>query len=625
MAEDREQIRSFSRRSMLVGAAQLLGFGIIGGRLYQLQVIDAERYRMLAEDNRVNLELLPPLRGRITDRFGTVLAGNRRTLGVVIVPEQTNGVEETLEELARIVPLTTERRASILKEVKRNRPFVPVTVTRDLNWHDFARVNVVSPDLPGVHGETGTRRIYPMGEAIAHMIGYVGPASEDDRFRDTDPLLGLSGFQIGRRGVERNFDKTLRGQAGNREVEVNAVGRVIRELDRREGLTGNDVVLTLDARLQTFAMNRLSGEVGAAVVMDVETGDIYASASTPSFDPNGFVGGLPKDRWDAIRNHPYAPLLNRSVAGRYPPGSTFKIAVLAAALEAGVIDPRKTIYCSGHIELGDRRFHCWHRRGHGHMDAVGAMRESCDIYFYEIARETGIDRIAEMATRLGLGTGFDLAIDGVRRGTVPTKAWKLAEFGRPWQVGETLVAGIGQGFVLSTPLELAVMTARIANGKKAVSPRIVRPIGPGPEPAIPELNIKPWVVRQVQRGLDEVVNHKRGTARSSRLERDDVQMAGKTGTAQVRRITKAERESGVLKNEDLEWLMRDHALFVAYAPTDKPRYAVSIVVEHGGSGSAAAAPVAKDILTEALRLDPANQTPVEGLPEQRIEPEGEAI
>lgn len=624
MSETRDQTRSFSRRALLIGGAQLMAFGLIGGRLYQLQVIDADRYRMLAEDNRVNLELLPPLRGRITDRFGTVLAGNRRTLGVVIVPEQTNGVEDTLDQLSRIVPLSDDRRASIMKEVKRNRPFVPVTVTRDLNWHDFARVNVVSPDLPGVHGETGTRRFYPMGEAVAHMIGYVGPATEEDRFRDTDPLLGLSGFQIGRRGIERHFDRTLRGEAGNREVEVNAVGRVIRELDRREGLTGQDVVLTVDSRLQTFVMNRLSGEVGAAIIMDVENGDIYASASTPSFDPNGFVGGLAHDRWQAIRDHPYAPLLNRAVTGKYPPGSTFKPAVLAAALEAGVIDPRRTVYCSGHVELGDRRFHCWRRRGHGPMNAISAMRESCDVYYYEIAREVGIDRIADMANRLGLDSGFDLALDGVRRGTVPTKAWKLAEIGQPWQVGETLVAGIGQGFVLTTPLELAVMTARIASGK-AVNPRIVRPLGPGPEPAIPDVGVKSWVLDIVRQGLDEVVNHQRGTARSSRLERDDVQMAGKTGTAQVRRISKAERESGVLKNEELEWRQRDHALFIAYAPVDKPRYATAIVIEHGGSGSAAAAPVARDILTEALRLNPAGNLAVDHLPPQKVEPHGDAI
>jgi penicillin-binding protein 2 len=609
---DGDRAKLFSRRMAMLGAGKAALISALVGRMYYLQIVEAEKYRTLAEENRINLRLLPPPRGRITDRFGVPLAVNQQNFRVLLVSEQARDVGSTLDALATIIPLGDHDRQRVVREVRRKRSFVPVTVRENLSWEEMARIQVNAPDLPGVVIDEGLARYYPYAEQAGHVLGYVAAVSEDDL--TGDPLLELPGFRIGKAGIEREFDLALRGKGGTSQVEVNALGRVIRELSREEGEPGAEVELTLDARLQQSAYRALNGQSGTCVVMDVMTGDVLALASTPGYDPNAFNRGLTPAEWKDLVSNPKAPLTNKPIAGQYAPGSTFKMVVAMAALEAGVIKPEQTVFCPGHMTLGNARFHCWKRGGHGHMDMVDALKNSCDVYFYEAAKRLGVDRIAEMANRFGLGTETGINLPGERPGLIPTRAWKQAALGDIWHKGETLIAGIGQGYILATPLQLAVMTARVANGGIAVTPRLTRyELSPDghlvdrPKAEGGDLGVSRTALQIVQRGMWEVVNGHYGTAWRAALPTDLGQMAGKTGTAQVRRITKAEREAGVFKNEDLPWERRDHALFVCYAPFDAPRYAIAVVVEHGGGGSAVAAPIARAVMMDTLTLDPARR------------------
>lgn len=595
--------RAFTRRALLLGGGQATLFAVLTGRLYYLQMAQSERYRMLAEDNRVNVRLIPPLRGDIVDRFGAKLAANKQNYRVVMIPEQADDMEETLKALAKLVPLTEAQQVKVLRQAAVSRSFVPVPVIENLTWDEFARVNVNSPDLPGIQPEVGHLRYYPEGGTLVHAVGYVGAVSEDEI--DEDPLLRLPGYRIGKAGVERALDQPLRGKAGNSQLEVNAYGRVIRELARDDGVPGAQVVLTIDLDLQRFAMERLKGESAAAIVMDIHDGEVLALASTPGYDPNLFTLGLSANTWRELAGDQMSPLVDKAVAGQYPPGSTFKPVVALAGLESGVITPESGVFCTGTTKLGNYTFHCWKRGGHGYVTLKTALAGSCDSYFYEVARRTGIDRIADMAVRLGFGRKLGIELPNEKAGVVPTRAWKRARFRIPWQQGETLVAGIGQGFMLSTPLQLATLAARLANGTDAVRPTLVRYVGEKrPERRIEPLGLAHSSLQAVRGGMDAVTNSQSGTAYKHRLDFNGMTMAGKTGTSQVRRISRSERVTGVVKNEDLPWKQRDHALFIAYAPVEAPRYAISIIVEHGGSGSGAAAPIARDILEEALKRDP---------------------
>jgi len=600
MDRDTERQKSFTRRVALLGAGQVALFGLLFGRMYFLQVVEREKYAMLADENRISVRLLAPQRGRVLDRFGEELANGRQNYRALIVPEQAESVEETLNRLGEIVDVPEAQRRRILRDVQRQRGFMPVTVAEDLSWEQFARVNASMAELPGVQPDVGQSRFYPQGVNTAHLVGYVSAVAEAEL--TGDPLLELPGFRIGKDGIERAYDRTLRGSAGNSQIEVNAFGRVIRELRRQDGHPGDDVVLTVDAHLQRAISQRLADESSACVVMDVESGDVLAMVSTPAYDPNAFNRGLSSKAWRSLIDNPRAPLTNKTISGQYPPGSTFKMVVALAALEHGVITPEQTVGCSGSMELGDHHFYCWRWRhgGHGATAMRAAIAQSCDVYFYEVARRLGIDRIAEMANRFGLGQSFGLELRGERTGLVPNSVWKRTALGRAWQQGETLITGIGQGYVLSTPLQLAVMTARLANGRLKVMPQLVRdPRGSvSPEP----LRVRPEHLKVVQEGMFQVVHGPRGTARDAALSLD-VQMAGKTGTSQVKRISKAERQRGVLKNEERPWRERDHGLFVAYAPVEAPRYALALIVEHGGSGHDAAL-VAKDVMDEVLKRDP---------------------
>jgi penicillin-binding protein 2 len=445
-------------------------------------------------------------------------------------------------------------------------------------------------------------------------LGYVAAPNEDDVAADTDPLLRQPGFRIGKNGLERQFDRQLRGLAGERQLEVNSSGRVMRELAQQEGRAGQDLITTLDIGLQQFAHQRLASQLaGAAVVMDVYTGDILALASTPSYDPEAFYRGLRDEEWGELSSDIYRPLANKAIAGQYAPGSTFKMMTALAALDAGV-HPHDRVFCSGIMQLGSTLFHCWKREGHGSIDMVDGLKKSCDVYFYEAARRAGIDKMADIARLFGFGKPAGLDLPGEKAGLIPDTAWKRAAVGQVWHPGETLVAGIGQGYVLATPLQLCVMTARIASGGYAVSPRLVRSQGGNQTSddgglASASLGIPTKRLDVVRSGMSMVTNDAGGTAYRSRIEIPGMEMAGKTGTSQVRRITLAERRAGVIKNEDLPWQRRDHALFVAYAPVRAPRYACAVVIEHGGGGSAVAAPIARDILIECQRRDPSRRNP----------------
>ena len=435
------------------------------------------------------------------------------------------------------------------------------------------------------------------------MVGYVGPVSERDlaRYVTPDPVLRIPRFQIGKVGIEARHEEVLRGRAGAKRVEVNAVGRVMRELDRREGIPGADMQLTVDTKLQSYIQARLGEESASVVVMDVNNGDLLGIASSPSYDPNKFVRGISVADFGELRDNDHRPLASKTVQDAYPPGSTFKMVTALAALDSGVVAPDETVWCPGHLEVGGRRFHCWKRAGHGHMNLEQSLRESCDVYYYDLALKVGIERIAETARRLGLGQAFGIGMSAVTEGLVPNMDWKQRERGSSWVIGDTVNASIGQGFVLSSPLQLAVMTARLATGKE-VTPRLVRRIGDTEtaETGGAELGFNENHLRQIRLAMYAVTNNRRGTAYGSRIIDETVRMAGKTGTSQVRNITAAERARGVTRNEDLPWNRRDHALFVNYAPYEAPKIAVSVVVEHGGGGSAAAAPIARDVTLQAL-------------------------
>jgi penicillin-binding protein 2 len=596
----------FTRRMLVWTGAQLCLFGVLAGRMYFLQVVESDKYKTLSDENRINLRLLPPPRGRILDRFGEPLAVNQLNYRVVVIPEQTGSVPETLDVLSNILPISDTDRRRITREVLRKRRFLPVTVRDNLSWDEVSRISVNSADLPGVTIDVGSSRSYPWPAEMAHVVGYVAPPDEKDL--TGDPLLELPDFRVGRNGIERIYDLALRGRAGTSQVEVNALGRPIRELARAEGEPGHDINLTLDLHMQRFAMEKIAPqESAAAVLLDARNGEIIALASAPTYDPNEFTKGISGPSYRALLTNIYTPLINKAVGGQYAPGSTFKMIVAMAALEAGAITPEQRVFCPGHLQFGDHKFHCWKKGGHGTVDMVEGLKYSCDVYFYEVAKRVGIDRIAQMAKRFGLGQTLGVDVPGERPGIIPTRSWKQAITGQPWHNGETLVAGIGQGYIVATPLQLAVMTARIANGGVAVVPHICRQqiigrkVDDRPEPAPQPMNVSPQILSIVMRGMRAVVNDPRGTAFKMRITDPAMAMCGKTGTSQVRRITEEERRVGLRKPEQVPWKERDHALFVAFAPADEPRYACAVVVEHGGGGSTVAAPICRDILTEVQK------------------------
>jgi len=600
----------FTRRALLIGGVQAAAFVGLAAKLYQVQVVQGAKYATLADSNRVSARLIAPPRGRMLDRTGTPVANNSQNWRALLVAEQTEDVGGTLDAFNKIVPLADHERARIEREVHRHRRFIPVTIREFLNWEEMAAIEVNAPDLPGILVDLGNSRLYPFSSAMAHVVGYVAPPTEADM--GEEPMLTLPGIRIGRAGLEKYHDLKLRGRAGAVQLEVNAVGRVIRELDRQEGTPGQDIVLTLDADLQQQVLGHLGDESASAVVLDARNGEVLAMATNPSFDPSVFNSGVSQAQWLEWTENRRAPLINKAAAGLYAPGSTFKMVVAMAGLEAKAISLTDRVNCPGFLDLGDTRFHCWKKGGHGLLDLHGGLKNSCDVFFYEVARRTGIDHIAAMANRFGLGVALDIELPGARKGFVPTREWRIAQ-GKPWSIGDTIVHGIGQGYLQLTPMSLATMAARIATGR-AIQPHLTRSIagvlqkGASAEDW-PSMGVPERELHAVREGMWAVVNEDSGTAPLARLQLPGVQMAGKTGSSQVRRVSREAREHG-FKSDDLPWEFRPHALFVAFAPYDAPKYALAVVVEHGNAGAAMAAPIARDIMTDVLTRDPCGNNPI---------------
>ena len=604
MNRDNDKGKVLIRRSLIMALIKFLLLMVIIARLYYLQVYQADRYKTLADENRISTRLLVPPRGIIFDRNGVTIASNQQNFQALIVAEQARNVQETLDAFKKIMPLSEAEEERIKKDLKRNRSFVPIKIRDNLSWEEVSRIQLNAPDLPGIVIDEGLTRYYPFGAGMAHILGYVSSVSDKD-VKD-DPLLEVPGFKIGKSGIEKYLEKALRGESGNLKLEVNAYGRIMKEIERVDGIPGKDVQLTIDSRLQQKAFELFGEESGAAVLLDVHTGEILAFVSAPSFDPNMMTQGLSTEDWNALLHNERNPLTDKAISGQYSPGSTFKMIVALAALEAGVIKPETRTYCAGKMFLGNHAFHCWKKEGHGHLNVVEALQHSCDIFFYETAQKLGIEKIADMARRFGLGSKINIGLENEKAGLIPDKEWKLRRFGEPWQQGESLISGIGQGYILTTPLQLATMTARLVNGGYEIKPTFLK-VSDGEKSKIKKIDVSPANLELIKEGMYAVVNKPGGTAWRSQFDYHGQRMGGKTGTTQVRRITMKERREGIKKESELPWRLRNHALFVGYAPHDNPKYAVAVLVEHGGGGSSVAAPLAGKILREAIMLDPTRE------------------
>lgn len=600
MKKSNHKLRIFLKRALFIFSINILLLFVLVGRLYYLQIYQGKKYALLADSNRMSKRLLIPPRGTINDRNGTELALNVQNFQATLIPEQNHDIEKLLKDLTPILSLSEDDIAHIKKDISHHKRYVPVSIKDNLSWEELSTLMINNARFPGLVIDEGVVRAYPYKHYTAHPLGYVGSVSEADLQKSDAPLLQVPGFKIGKTGFEKTYDEKLRGIEGSLTYEVNAYGRIMQEIEKKDGQKGQDLDLSIDIRLQQFAYDAFGKESGAAVVLNVHTGEILAFVSVPSYDPNLFVDGISISNWNALINDEKTPMTDKAISGQYSPGSTFKIVVALAALEAGVINAKSTSFCSGKMKLGKHLFHCWKHSGHGRLNVVEAIKHSCDIFFYETALKVGIEKIAAMSHKLGLGEIYDLGLENQKSGVIPNAKWKQEKLKQPWQKGETVIAGIGQGYVLVTPIQLATMLARVVNGGYEITPTFIKQDNSVPPK---KLNIKPENLEIVKQGMFEVVNGIGGTAARARLKLKDVKMGGKTGTTQVRRISLQERARGIKRDEDLPWKYRNHAWFMAYAPHDNPQYAVAVIAEHGRSGSGVAAPIASKILEEAIKLD----------------------
>jgi penicillin-binding protein 2 len=609
MDEVNERQARFHRRAFLFGGVTGVGLLALVGRLGELQILEASRYKMLSEHNEFEFRLTPPPRGLILDRNGVVLASNRPAFRLLVATDENVDIDETLANIAKLAPMDDARRARLAADIAAAPRKAPVAVIEDMTWEEFSRVNVRAPELPGVTADMGEVRVYPFGGAFAHVVGYVAKVNARDIAKtgpNADPILLNPGFRIGRQGVEKAYDLDLRGKAGAKKVEVDVKGRVVRDDPGGDipSTAGAPIRLTLDADIQNRALEVFGEDSGAAVMMDCRTGDVLCLASAPSFDANRFVKGLTGPEYKALAGYDRKPLFNKALTANYPPGSTFKTMVALAALEAGV-SPDRTYVCNRAWAWGGRVWHC--DAAHGVVNMHNAIKTSCDIFFYQTALSVGPDRIAATARKFGLGQTFDLGIPGQKPGIVPDQAYKRRAFPHDpvWHPGETPSMGIGQGYVSVNALQLAVMVSRLANGARALQPRLVHAIGDNIQPSgaqAPDLPFAKEHLEFVRAAMASVANDVGGTAyHAVQLGLGPIKMAGKTGTAQSHNyVAGAHGEHGAHG----AWAMRDHAWFIAFAPYDDPRYAMSVLVEHGGFGADAAAPKAVQLMRIALLKDP---------------------
>ena len=610
-----KKIHTINRRMFIIGAAKFIIFSGIIVRLFSLQIKDNKKYSTLSDKNRLREWRLPPIRGEFLDYFDNVIAGNNRVYELHVIPEQVEDFRYLIVRLKEILNLTNNQFEKIIKQKKQQKPWETLIVSKNLTWEQFSKVNHYLYDLVGAKPVISVSRNYPYDESYTHVLGYVSEASENDILNNQSIKDNLvPGLKVGKTGLEKSFENQLIGTNGIERYEVNAYGKRINQVDQIDGLKGNTIKLTLDTEIQKKSAELLRGMAGSINVMDIYTGDIIAMQSSPSFDPNLFIFGISQDDWQLIRNDPLKPLVNKSLSGLYSPGSTFKPMVALSALENNIITKNFKVNCTGKTEMYGQTYHCWKEKGHGVVNLKEAMKQSCDTYFYEIARKLGVDRLRETSIKFGLGDKvLDKTFNNEKKGLVPDTKWKKNNLGKGWVLGETLITGIGQGYIQTTPLQLCLMTAQLANGGFKIYPKIT--INEKDKTAIEikelmnegqdflesfgndqytKLFDKKENIELIRNSMFASTNEIRGTSYSSRIEDPKYQFAGKTGTSQVKRITEAERELD-LATKDIDYKNRDHALFIAFGPFKNPRYALSIVIEHGGSGSSVAAPLAKEL------------------------------
>ena len=610
-----KKIHTINRRMFIIGAAKFIIFSGIIVRLFSLQITDNKKYSTLSDKNRLREWRLPPIRGEFLDYFDNVIAGNNRVYELHVIPEQVEDFRYLIVRLKEILNLTNNQFEKIIKQKNQQKPWETLIVSKNLTWEQFSKVNHYLYDLVGAKPVISVSRNYPYDESYTHVLGYVSEASENDILNNQSIKDNLvPGLKVGKTGLEKSFENQLIGTNGIERYEVNAYGKRINQVDQIDGLKGNTIKLTLDTEIQKKSAELLRGMAGSINVMDIYTGDIIAMQSSPSFDPNLFIFGISQDDWQLIRNNPLKPLVNKSLSGLYSPGSTFKPMVALSALENNIITKNFKVNCTGKTEMYGQTYHCWKEKGHGVVNLKEAMKQSCDTYFYEIARKLGVDRLRETSIKFGLGDKvLDKTFNNEKKGLVPDTKWKKNNLGKGWVLGETLITGIGQGYIQTTPLQLCLMTAQLANGGFKIYPKIT--INEKDKTAVEikelmnegqdflesfgndqytKLFDKKENIELIRNSMFASTNEIRGTSYSSRIEDPKYQFAGKTGTSQVKRITEAERELD-LATKDIDYKNRDHALFIAFGPFKNPRYALSIVIEHGGSGSSVAAPLAKEL------------------------------
>ena len=599
VSDNVQKINVINRRLFIITAAKFLVFLGLTSRLFSLQVKQNNKYLTLSDKNRIREWKLHPVRGEFEDYFGNVIAGNNEVYQLHVIPEQVEDFRYIALRLKNILNLSEKEFQKVIRKKNELKAWETIVVSDNLSWEQFSKVNNYLHDLVGVKTVLSISRIYPFKENYTHVLGYVSQANEKDII-DNDNIKEkfVPGIRVGKTGLEKTFENTLLGENDIQRFEVNAYGRKISQLNYQKGSKGKDLKLTIDTEIQKLCTQLLKDKAGSICVMDIFSGEIIAMQSSPSFDPNLFLFGINQDDWQLIRNNPMKPLVNKTINGRYSPGSTIKPIVALSALENEIINPEFTVHCKGHkhpMELYGQTYHCWKKEGHGFVNLKEGMKQSCDTYFYEVARRLGVDKLSVTAKKFGLGKKvFGDLFDNEKKGLVPNTTWKKNALGQNWVLGETIITGIGQGFIQTTPIQLCLMTAQIANGGYKIYPKVIldnyNEYQDKYEPLIKKSNN----IEIIQKAMFSSTNEVRGTSYKSRINDPKYQFAGKTGTAQVKRITKKDRELD-LKTFEIPYEERDHALYVAFGPYKNPRYATSIIIEHGGSGSSTAAPIAKKL------------------------------
>ena len=592
------KLQNINRRMFIIIAAKVIVFTGIVGRLFTLQINESKKYLTLSDKNRVREWKLPPERGEFYDYFGKLIAGNQKVYQLHLIPEQVENFKSLSARLKNILELSDDEYSRILKKKDEIKPWETLIVSENLDWKQFAKVNNYLHELTGVKPVLSVSRYYPYKENLTHIIGYVNQATAED-LENSEQIKSkfVPGLKVGKTGLEKTFENELIGTNSIERYEVNAYGKRISQLEFQKGDKGKNIKLTIDVDIQNLCNQLLANKAGSISIMNIFSGEIIAMHSSPSFDPNLFLFGINQDDWQLIRNNPMNPLVNKTISGQYSPGSTIKPIVALSALENKIINKDFKVFCKGKIESYGQTYHCWKKEGHGSVDLKEAMKQSCDTYFYEISRLLGVDRLSVTAKKFGLGNKIvENLFDNEKNGLIPSTQWKKNNLGKNWLLGETMITGIGQGYIQTTPLQLCLMTAQIANGGYKIQPKII--VDNKKQNLLPE-SFEPLFkdqknIKLIQETMFSSVNEVRGTSYSSRISDPKYQFAGKTGTAQVKRITKLDRELD-LDTAEIPYEERDHALYIAFGPYKSPQYAMSIIVEHGGSGSSAAAPIAKEL------------------------------